>query len=145
MVERVNASSRLLLAQPFFFHGGDEKINNANPGRPGAEHRNGVLVERNSRGIDGRKQGRGCYRRGPLNVVVEPAQPVAIALQQPRRVGAGEILPLQKDVWPAMLDGAHEGLDKIVVILSADALVLPADIDGIMQQRFVVSANVQQY
>ena len=102
-------------------------------------------LERNSRGIDGRKQRRGRHRRGPLNVVVERAQAVAIALQQARRVDAGEILPLQKDVRPPAFDSTHEGLDKIVVLLAADALVLPADVDGIVEQRLVVGAHVEQH
>ncbi len=103
-----------------------------------------VLPERNPGGINGREQGRGRHRRSPLNVVVESAQPIAIAPQQPRRIGAGKIFPLQKDVRPAAFDSAHKGLDKIVVLLPADALVPPADIDGIIEQHFVVSAHVEQ-
>ena len=102
-VEGVNAPARLLFAQPFFFHCGDKQIENANAGRTRAKHGDGLLAERNARGIHRRKQRGGGHGRGSLNVVIESAQPVAIALQQPRRVRAGEILPLQKNVRPAAL------------------------------------------
>ena len=144
-IESVNAAARLLFAEPFFFHGGDEKVCDAKTRRSRAEHGDGLVVKRYSGGINRRKQGRCCYRRGPLNVVVEGTQSVAVAVQQPRRVGAGKILPLQKNVRPAAFHSAHEGLDKIVVLLAADAMMLPADINRIVQQFRVVRAHVEQH
>ncbi len=144
-IEGVDALARLLFAQALFLHGGDEEIDDADAGRSGAEHGDGLLAERDAGGVDGGQQRGGGHGRGSLNVVVEGAEPVAIALQQARRVGAGEILPLQKDVRPAALDGSHKGLDKIVVLLAANALVLPADVNGIVEQRFVVGAHVEQH
>ena len=90
-------------------------------------------MKRYSGGINRRKQGRCCYRRGPLNVIVESAKAAPIALQQPRRVGAGKILPLQKNVRPPAFHSTHKGFDEIVVLLAADAMMLPADIDRIVQ------------
>ncbi len=62
--------------------------------------------ERNAGGVDGGQQRGGGYGRGSLNVVVEGAEPVAIALQQAGRIGAGEVFPLQENVRPAAFDGA---------------------------------------
>ena len=54
------------------------------------------------RSPDGRQQRPGRDRGRALDVVVEGAQPVAIALQQPRGVRLGEVLPLQQHVRPAL-------------------------------------------
>ena len=144
-VEGVDAAARLRFAQAFFLHGGDQQIDDADARRSRAEHGDGLLAERDSGGVDGGEQSCRGDGRGALNVVVEGAEAVAIALEQARRIGAGEVLPLQKNVRPAALDGADEGLDEIVVLLAADALVLPADVDGIVEQRLVVGADVEQH
>ena len=65
------------------------------PAEP-AEHRDAVLLEWDAGDIDGRQQGSGRDRGGALDVVVEGSQAVAIALEQPGGVVAGEILPLQQ-------------------------------------------------
>ena len=45
---------------------------------------------------------------------------------------------------PTALDGRDEGFDEVVVLLPADAMVLPADIDGVVEQGLVIGAHVEQ-
>ena len=65
-------------------------------------------------------------------------------VEQRQRVFAGEVLPLQQNVRPAALHGLHKLLDEGVVLRPAHAIVLPAYIDGIVEQRLVVGAHVEQ-
>ena len=46
---------------------------------------------------------------------------------------------------PAALDRGHERLDKIVVLLAANPLVLPADINRFPEQSLIVGAHVEQH
>ena len=45
---------------------------------------------------------------------------------------------------PAFFDGGHKRLHKVVVLLAANPLVLPADIDRIIEQSVIVSAHIKQ-
>jgi len=89
------------------------------------------------------ESGRGNGGR-TLDVVVEGAQAIAITLQQDGGIDARKILPLQQNVRPAAFHGTYEGFDEIVVFLAANPVMLPADVDRIVQQRLVVGAHIQQ-
>ena len=91
------------------------------------------------------KQRAGRHRRGALDVVVEGAKPVAIALEQARGVALGEVLPLQQHMRPALVDRGDEFLDEIVVVGPAHALVAPADIERIVEIFGVVGADIEQH
>ena len=81
---------------------------------------------------------------GALNVVIEGAQLVAIARQQPVGVAKREILPMQQHVRPALAHRVDERLDEIVVLGAAHALVAPADIERIVEQMLIVGADIEQ-
>src|ERR1017187_4443150 len=51
-IERIDAFARLLFGETFFFHCSDEHVHNADAGGAGAEHRYGLLTERNTCGVD---------------------------------------------------------------------------------------------
>ena len=103
-----------------------------------------MLLERPASSADRGQQRAGGDGGGSLNVVVEGAQPVTIALEQDGRIDAGEVLPLQKYVRPAALHGGHKLLDERIVLRPADALVLPANVNRIVEAFFVVCAHVEQ-
>ena len=94
--------------------------------------------------MDGGQQRGGGDGRGALDVVVEGAEAVAVAVKEAEGVLAGEVLPLEKDVGPAALHGGHELLNEVVVLLPADAGMLPADVNGVVEQGLVVGAYVEQ-
>ena len=87
----------------------------------------------------------GRDRRGALDVVVEGAEPVAIAIEQPRGVRLGEVLPLQQHVRPALRRRGDELLDEVVVFLAAHPLVPPADVERIGQPLIVVGADIEKH
>ena len=47
-------------------------------------------------------------------------------------------------MWPALHHGRNERFDKIVILLTAHALVSPADIEWIDEKFAVVGADIEQ-
>lgn len=143
-VEGVEAVASLGFGESFFPHGGDEEVEDADACGAGAEHGDFLLGEGDSGGVDGGEEGGGGDGRGALDVVVEGAEAVAVALEEAGCVDAGKVFPLEEDVGPAVLDGFDEGFDEGVVLGTADAMVLPADVDGVGEEGFVVGADVEE-
>ena len=143
-VDREEPRPRLGLAQAGVEHRPQEQGGDPAAGRAGADEDHLLPGERDAGDVDRRHQGAGGDRRRPLDVVIECAQPVAIAIQQASRVGAGEILPLQQDVGPAGVDGRNDLLDEPVVVVAADAFMPPADIQRVGQAVLVVGPDIQQ-
>jgi hypothetical protein len=90
------------------------------------------------------QQGRRGHRSRALNVVIERAETVAIEFQQTRRIASRKVLPLQQDRGPALVYRGHKGLNKVVVLLPAHAIVLPANVDRVLQQLLVVRSRIEQ-
>ena len=130
-VEGVEAVAGLSFGEAFLPHGGDEEVEDADASGAGAEHGDFLLGEGDAGGVDGGEEGGGGDGRGALDVVVEGAEAVAVALEEAGCVDAGEVFPLEEDVGPAALDGFDEGFNEGVVVFAADAMVLPADVDGV--------------
>ena len=82
--------------------------------------------------MDRRKQGRGGNRGGPLNIVIKCAESIAITVQNPKCVLPGEVFPLQQNLRPPALNGRDKCLNKVVVLRPANAMMLPANVDGIV-------------
>ena len=144
-IDGVEKAAGLRVAQAGIFHGREEQVGDADSRRAETEHDNFLLGERNAGDVDGGEHGGGGHGGGALDVVVESAEMIAIALEQARGVGASEIFPLQQDVRPAALHGGDEGVDEIVILLAAHALISPTDINRIAQAAFVVGADVEQH
>ena len=89
--------------------------------------------ERRAGDIDGAQQRADRNRGGALDVVIEGAQLIAVARQQPVGIADGEILPVQQHVRPAFAHGADEHFDQLVIFGAAHAFVLPADIERIAE------------
>jgi hypothetical protein len=113
-------------------------------GRAGAEHGDALLGERHAGHADGRQQGPGGHRGGALDVVVEGAQAIAVALEQAAGVVVGEVLELQQDVGPAAHHRVDEQLDELVVGRAADPRAAPADVQRVGEALRVVGADVEE-
>ena len=53
-----------------------------------------------------------------------------------------EVLELHQSVWPTVLDGLHELVYDLKVLPPLDALVLQAEVELIVEELLVVSADV---
>ena len=142
-IDQIEAAARLRLRQAGIDHGAKQQRADAGAGRAGAEHGDALLGERRAGDVDGAQQRADRDRGGALDVVVEGAQAVAIARQQPVGVADGEIFPVQQHMRPALAHRGDEGGDEVVVVVAAHALVLPADIVRIVQMLAVVGADVE--
>ncbi len=90
------------------------------------------------------EQRRHGHGGGALDVVVEGAEPVAVEVEQVRRVVAREVLPLQQHVRQLLHQRLHEALDEIQVRLPAHAAAAPSQVVRIRQALLVVGADVEQ-
>ena len=84
-------------------------------------------------------------RRRALDVVVEGADSVAIFLQQTERRVIGEVLELDQHARKHFARGGDEFVDEVVIGRAGQPLLAEADVIGILQERFVVGADVQHH
>jgi hypothetical protein len=80
-----------------------------------------------------------------LDVVVERADLVGVAVQDPVGVTGAEVLPVQHRVGEELVHRLHEGLDELVVALTAHAGVLLTQIQVAVEQAEVVGADVDHH
>src|SRR6185369_5631846 len=142
-VDEPDTATCLVLAQSIAAHPGHELSRDACRRRTRAEQHDSLIrkpcaASRRSRHCD-----RESHRAGTLDVIVERAESIAIALQQSRGVVPGEVFPLQQHARKALAQRNHEGFNECVVLGAANALVAPADIQRIVQQLLVVGADIE--
>ena len=86
-----------------------------------------------------------CHCRSALNVIVERADLIAVAVQQRHGVFLREVFELQQHVRPAVLHGLDEIINKLIVLVVGNARVTPAHVQRIVQQLLVVGPHVQHH
>ena len=83
-------------------------------------------------------------RCGPLDVVVERAVPVPVAVEDAQGVVLLEVLPLDHAARPALGDAGHERLDEGVVGGAAQAWLAMPEIQRVGEEERVVGAHVER-
>src|SRR5699024_10926523 len=91
-----------------------------------------------------RQQDAGSHRGRALDIVVESAQVVTVTVEQAQRIGLREILELQTHMRPAFYDRGDKLVNEFVVVVTADALVPPADIYRIVETILIIRTGIQQ-
>ena len=142
-IDHEDACPRLGFAQAFSLHRQHDLLGDAAARRAGADEGHTLLADLLALGLAGRQQGTDAHRRGALNIIIEAAQFVAIAIQQRHGVGLGEILELQQHVRPATLHRGHEIGDEGVVLGLGHPRMAPAHVHRIVEQGLVVGADVE--
>src|SRR6202046_2243017 len=143
-IDGIKVIARLRFRETLVLHKLRKQVGDANTCASEANHRNLLLLQRNTRYVDRRDQRRGSYSCCPLNVVIECAQIVSITCQESGGIGAGKVLPLQKDVRPASLHATYKKIDKSVILFAADPVLPPPDVERALQPIFVVGPYVEQ-
>ena len=82
------------------------------PAEPAPRIDDALIGERPAGRLHRREQRAGGDGGRALDVVVEGAEPVAVALEQAAGVGAGEVLPLEQDVRPARMTAVTNASTK---------------------------------
>ena len=114
-IHQVEARSCLFLRQTISNHRVEQKGTDSNSGRARPEHGYALIPQGQAGHIDCRKQRPDGYRRCALDIVIEGAEAIPVALEQPSGVIAGKILPLQQHMRPALHHRAHKGFDEFIV------------------------------
>jgi hypothetical protein len=57
----------------------------------------------------------------------------------------GEVLELDQGLWPASVDGADEGVDRLVVPLTPEALASLPQVQRVLAQGSVAGAQIQHH
>ena len=99
---------------------------------------------------DPEMRGRGRYpgqRHGgrSLDVIVEAEDTVAIAPEQPVRVGCQEILELNQRARPLVLQGRDQLFHEAVVTLAAHAPLEDTQVQRVGEKFFIVGPHVEHH
>src|ERR1700722_15267967 len=143
-IDGIKAIARFRFRETPVLHKLREQIGDAYTRASEANYNDLLLLQWNARYVDRRDQRRGSYSCRPLNVVIERAQLVSITGQESGGIGAGKVLPLQKDVRPASLNATYKKIDKSVILFAADPVLPPPDVERALQPIFVVGPYVEQ-
>ena len=84
-------------------------------------------------------------RGGALDVVVEAADPVPVALEQGDRGLVGEVLELDARAGEDLLHSLDELIDEVEVLLARHAQVSRTGIERIREKGLVVGAHVEHH
>ncbi len=142
-VDEVEPLPRLGIRQPVGPMARTSLLGDPGAGRSGTDDDDLLITDR-AVGLAQPGQHRGHGHRGrALDVVVERAQVVAVAIEQEMGVVLGEVLPLQHHVREDLLHGLDERVDEGVVVRPDDPLVPPAEVVGVVAARLVVRADVE--
>ncbi|MPM61727.1 hypothetical protein SDC9_108587 [bioreactor metagenome] len=126
-------------------HDVEQQMGDTHPGGSGAMDDDALIGESGVRGADG-----GQYRchhdtGGALDVIVEGADLVAVAVEDPVGVAGGEVLPVQQCLWEAFGDLTDELLDERVIAFAAHPGMPDAQVGRIVQQVEIVGARVENH
>ena len=111
----------------------------------GADEQDALFVQRAPRQPTGNVQAREPHRAGALDVVVEAAQPFAVACQQCKGVGIGEVLELQQHAGKHLFDGTDELFDELVIGRAGKPRHASANVEAIATNHRSVSADVERH
>ena len=142
-IDHVEARFGLVLGQTLGQHRPQKQRADSDPRRASSQDCDAMLAQRHARHIDGREQ---CARgddRGALDVVIEGAKAMPVSVQQSGCIVAREILPLQQYVRPPLRHRAHEGLDELVIVVPAHALMPPAHVKRVGKALSIIGPHIE--
>src|SRR4029077_13311403 len=81
--------------------------------------------------------------RGALDVVIECADLVPVALENRHGADVREVLPLDAAFRIELLHRGHELVDKFHVFATSDAVLPEAEVERVVEQSWVVRADIK--
>ena len=144
-IEKPASLPRLRLVHPFRDHRFDHQIGDARRRFAGTLEQQCLLAERAAGDPQRGQHSRQHDRRGPLNVVVERRDPIAIFPQQPERVVGRKVFELNHYTGEQLAGSDHELFDQGVIFLAANARLMQTDIERIVEQLGIVGADVEKH
>ena len=144
-IDQPDAPARFGLAGALRHHGGRRQIGDAGRRFAGAEEQDGLILEFAAGHAQRREQAGERDRRRALDVVVEGRNLVAIFVQQMERRVVGEVLELDQHAREHLPRGGDELVDEVVIGLAGEPLLADADVIGVLEEGFVVGADVEHH
>ncbi len=144
-VDEPAAASRLRLVGPFLHHRGDDQLADPGRGRAGAVEEHPLLAERPPGGARRGVEPGQRHPGGALDVVVERADPVAVALEDAEGVLGREVLPLEQRVGEDLLHRVDELGDERLVLGAAQPRPVESGIERRLPQLDVLGADVERH
>ena len=142
-VEQPRPGARRGRRHPVVDHRRRQQLGDADRRAPPAEEQEALVGERAARDLERTEDAAEGDGRGALDVVVEAAHAVAVAGQQGRRVGLGEVLELDAGVREDLLHGEHELLQEVVVGIARQARLAEPEVERVGEQLLVVRPDVE--
>ena len=132
------------LFQPIIEHRQPQEPGDTDPGRPGARQHDARLRERRLERAQARQHAADDDRRRALDVVVERRHPIPVAIEDAKRVGALEVLPLDDAAGPHLGDAGDERLDQLVIRRASQPRRPMSEIERVGEERRVVRPDVER-
>lgn len=132
-----------LFGQSLVHHLAPNHVEHTDAGRTGPEHDDLLLRQGAARDLGGTVQRSDRDRGGPLDVVVEGEEFVAVAGKDRQRMCGREVLPLQQHVGQLLAHRGDELIDERVVIVVVDTSVPPSQIPRVIEQFAVVGSHIE--
>ena len=144
-VHQEAARARLGHGQSLARHLQAAQVGDADGRAAGAVEHDAVIAQPVATDAARAQHARHGHRRGALDVVVEAAHAIAVALQQRNGRLVGEVLELDAAAREHLLHRHHEFLHEGVVLGAGDAALPQAGVQRILQESLVVGAHVQRH
>eukprot|EP00053_Salpingoeca_punica_P013599 m.122988 g.122988 ORF g.122988 m.122988 type:complete len:443 (-) comp16239_c1_seq1:1187-2515(-) len=144
LVHEIEVLQSLLTAQALALHRIQEDVAHAEARRARADTHDTRLRERPLCSARCGEEAGECHGAGALDVVVEAAEDVLVALEQHLCIGRLEVLKLDDGVREALADGNDNLVHNLDVLGACDARVTQAHVVLVLQQLLVVGANVNE-
>ena len=141
-IDHVKLFAGFLAVGPLEQHLHENLVGNADAGSPASENKDFVFRNRLIGDPDHRIHCSGHHHAGPLDIIIERADLIAVLFQYIGGVIAAEIFPVEQYIREQRRSLFNECFDEWVISLPGHAFVLVAKIELIFQQLFVVCARI---
>ncbi|KAG7144875.1 hypothetical protein HYQ46_006384 [Verticillium longisporum] len=142
-VDKPELFTRLLLAKAAASVVLDELLGNTNTSGAGSHEDQPLLLKRNARQVHSTNVATENDSSSALDVVVEAAVLVAVAVEVVESLLGVEVLKLHNHVGEHLSSSLHELVHERLLRLKRDALVTETEVEGVLEVVLVVGARVE--
>lgn len=121
----------------------NQLLGNTDTGGTGTHKDEALVLDGDARQVDGANVTAENDGTGALDVVVEAAVGVAVAVEVVEGLFTLKVLKLDNHVGVDLLDGIHELVHKVLLDALGSTLLADAEVEGVLEVGLVVRASVE--
>src|SRR5262249_18275963 len=140
--ERVT-TPRFVYVHAGFSHGLADKLCNSSSGRASAEKQEPLIGDLLFRDAQRRQYSSKRHSRGALDVVVERADLVAVALEDRHGIDVRKVFPLDAAFRIELLHSRHELFNECRIFVAADAALAQSKVERVLDQSVIIGADIE--